>query len=225
MNKYQPKVDPNDVWSNVELYSRVSEDLTEKVEKGLDVAQKVLDSKNLVTIDKTIGTKLETVGNLVGKVVGNKSIIDILDTIGETVGVVGGVLGGVADIARLAQDKNCTPWDYVCAGVKAAKNVTDKIPILGNIMHITDFAFNGVNKAIEMAKDKDTNWVDWTRYGVGKVMDVLTFIPGFGQLLSFIGSSVDFFLQGMSQLWNVNKMNNTIRLENANNEAQWNTVR
>jgi hypothetical protein len=94
--------------------------------------------------------------------------------------------------------------------VKAAKNVTDKIPILGNIMHITDFAFNGVNEAVEIAKDKGTNWVDWTRFGVGKVMDVLTFIPGVGQLLSFIGSGGDFFLQGMSQLWNVNKMKNAI---------------
>jgi hypothetical protein len=44
-----------------------------------------------------------------------------------------------------------------------------------------------------MAKDENTNWVDWTRYEVGKVMDVLTFIPGVGQLLSFIGSGVDFF--------------------------------
>jgi hypothetical protein len=27
----------------------------------------------------------------------------------------------------------------------------------------------------------------------------------------------------MSQLWNLNKINNTIRLENANNEGYWNT--
>jgi hypothetical protein len=109
--------------------------------------------------------------------------------------------------------------------VKTAKNVTDKIPILGNIMHITDFAFNGVNEAVEMAKNENSNWIDWTRYGIGKVMDVLTFIPGVGQLISFIESDVDFFLQGMSQLWNVNKINNKIRLENANNEAHWNTQR
>jgi hypothetical protein len=56
-------------------------------------------------------------------------------------------------------------------------------------------------------------------------MEVLTFIPGVGQLLSFIGSGFDMFLQGMSQLWNVNKMNNKIRLENANNEVYWNTQR
>jgi hypothetical protein len=62
-------------------------------------------------------------------------------------------------------------------------------------MYITDFAFDGINEAIDMAKDKDTNWVDWTRYGVDKVMDVLIFIPGVGQMLSFIGSSMDFFLQ------------------------------
>jgi hypothetical protein len=134
-------------------------------------------------------------------------------------------LGGVADIARLAQDKNSTPWDYVEAGVKAAKNVTENIPILKNIMHIADFAFNGVNEAMEMAKDENTNWVDWTRYGVVKVMDVLTFIPGVGQLISFIGSGIDFFLQDISQLWNINKINNKIRLENANSEAHWNNVR
>jgi hypothetical protein len=87
-------------------------------------------------------------------------------------------------------------------------------------MHIADFTFNGVNGAIEMAKDKDTNWVAWTRYGVGKVMYVLTFIPGVGQLLFYIGSRIDFFLQGMSQLWNVNKMNNSIKLQNANWEAE-----
>jgi hypothetical protein len=86
-------------------------------------------------------------------------------------------------------------------------------------MHITDFAFNSINMAIEMAKDKDTK-VDWTRYGGGKVMDVLTFIPGVGQLLSFIGSSMDFFLQSISRLWNVNKMDNGIRLQNANWEAE-----
>jgi hypothetical protein len=56
-----------------------------------------------------------------------------------------------------------------------------------------DFAFNGINEAKEMAQDENTNWVDWTRYSVGKVMDVLTFIPGVGQLISFIGSGVDFF--------------------------------
>jgi hypothetical protein len=53
-------------------------------------------------------------------------------------------------------------------------------------------------------------------------MDVLTFIPGVGQLISFIGSGVDFFLQGKSQLWNVNKTSNAIRLQNANWEAEWN---
>jgi hypothetical protein len=31
--------------------------------------QKVVDSKNLVTIDKTIGKKFDPVGNLIGKVV------------------------------------------------------------------------------------------------------------------------------------------------------------
>jgi hypothetical protein len=56
-------------------------------------------------------------------------------------------------------------------------------------------------------------------------MDVLIFIPGVGKLLSFIGLDMDFFLQGMSQLWNVNKINNAIRLENANWEAHWNTQR
>jgi hypothetical protein len=30
MNKYQPKVDPNDVWTNVELYTDISYDLAEK---------------------------------------------------------------------------------------------------------------------------------------------------------------------------------------------------
>jgi hypothetical protein len=56
-------------------------------------------------------------------------------------------------------------------------------------------------------------------------MDVLTFIRGVGQLLSFIGSGMDFFLQGMYQLWNVNKMNNAIRLQNANWETEWNVKR
>jgi hypothetical protein len=109
MNKYQPQVDPNDVWNNVELYTDLGYDLAENLEKGLNVTQKVLDRKNLVTIGKTIGTKFETVGNAMGKVAGNKGLIDTLDTIGDTVGVIGGVLGGVADIARLAQDKNSTP--------------------------------------------------------------------------------------------------------------------
>jgi hypothetical protein len=45
MNKYQPKVHPNDVWSNIELYSGISHNLAEKVEKGLDMGQKVVDSK------------------------------------------------------------------------------------------------------------------------------------------------------------------------------------
>jgi hypothetical protein len=56
-------------------------------------------------------------------------------------------------------------------------------------------------------------------------MDVLTFIPGVGQLLSFIGSGMNFFFHGMSQLRNVNKMNNAIRLQNANLEVEWNTQR
>jgi hypothetical protein len=34
---------------------------------------------------------------------------------------------------------------------------------------------------------------------------------------------MDFFLQSISQLWNVNKMNNAIRLQNVNWEAEWNT--
>jgi hypothetical protein len=54
-------------------------------------------------------------------------------------------------------------------------------------------------------------------------MDILIFIPGVGQLLSILESGIDIFLQGMSKLWNVNKMNNAIRLENANNEAYRNT--
>jgi hypothetical protein len=31
-------------------------------------------------------------------------------------------------------------------------------------------------------------------------MDILIFIPSVGELLSFIGSGMDFFLQGMSKL-------------------------
>jgi hypothetical protein len=110
----------------------------------LDIAQKVVDSKNLVTICKTIGTKFETIGNAIGKVAGNKGIIDTLDTIGDTVGVVGSVLGGITNIARLAQDKNSTPWDYVGEGVKAAKNLTDKIPILGNIKYLDFYIYHCV---------------------------------------------------------------------------------
>jgi hypothetical protein len=59
MNKFQPQVDPNDVWTNVELYSVNSHDLAEKVENGLDYYQKIVDSKNLVIIGKTIGKKFE----------------------------------------------------------------------------------------------------------------------------------------------------------------------
>jgi hypothetical protein len=103
--------------------------------------------------------------------------------------------------------------------VKVAKNVTDKIPILGNIMYITNFVFYCINEVVEMPKDEYTNWVDWTKYGVGKVMDFLTFIPGIGQLISFIESGMDFFLQRKSQVLNVKKMNNPIQLENANNEV------
>jgi hypothetical protein len=121
------------------------------------MAQKVVDSKNLITIGKTIGKKFESVGNVIGKLAKNKGIIDTLDTVGDAVGVVGGILGEFTDIARLAQDKNTIPWDYVGAGVKATKIVTDKIPILGNIMDITDFAFNSVNEGRELAKDKDSN--------------------------------------------------------------------
>jgi hypothetical protein len=36
MNKHQPQVDPNDVWSNVELYSDITHDLDEKLEKRFD---------------------------------------------------------------------------------------------------------------------------------------------------------------------------------------------
>jgi hypothetical protein len=142
------------IWSNVELYSGISYDLAEKVEKGLDIAQKVVDSKNLVTTDKTIGKKFDTVDNLIGKVAKNKGIINAIDTAGDTVGVVGGIFGGVTDIPRLAQDQNSAPWDYVGAGVKVAKNITDKILVLCIIMHITDFTFNSVNEAVEMAKKK-----------------------------------------------------------------------
>jgi hypothetical protein len=109
MNKYQPQVDPNEVWNNVELYSDLGHYLAENLEKGLDVTQKVLDSKNFVIIGKTIGTKFETVGNAIGKLAENKGLIDTLDTMGDAVGVVGAVLGGITDIARLAQDKNSTP--------------------------------------------------------------------------------------------------------------------
>jgi hypothetical protein len=44
--------------------------------KGFEQASKILDSKNLVTIGKTIGTKFETIGNAIGKVGGNNGIID-----------------------------------------------------------------------------------------------------------------------------------------------------
>jgi hypothetical protein len=37
------------------------------VEKGLEYAQKIVDSKNLVIIGKTMGKKLDVVGNLIGK--------------------------------------------------------------------------------------------------------------------------------------------------------------
>jgi hypothetical protein len=40
MNEYKPRVNPNNVWSNVELYSDISHDLAEKLEKGLDMAKK-----------------------------------------------------------------------------------------------------------------------------------------------------------------------------------------
>jgi hypothetical protein len=109
VNKYYPKVDPNDVWTNVELYSDISHDMAEKLRKRLDMAQKVVDSKNLVIIGKTIGKKFDEVGNLIGNIAKNKSIIDTIDTVGNAVGVVGGILGGVTDIARLAQDSNSTP--------------------------------------------------------------------------------------------------------------------
>jgi hypothetical protein len=36
MNKYLPKVDLNDVWSNIELYSDISQDVVKKVENRLD---------------------------------------------------------------------------------------------------------------------------------------------------------------------------------------------
>jgi hypothetical protein len=91
MNKYQSKIARNDVWTNIKLYSGISHDLPEKMEKGLDMVQKLMDSKNHVTICKTIG-----------KVAGNKGIIDILDTIGDKVGVVGGVLEGVTDICKIS---------------------------------------------------------------------------------------------------------------------------
>jgi hypothetical protein len=71
------------------------------------MAQKVVDSKNLVTIGKTIGKKFERVDNLLGKVAKNKGIIDTLDTVGDA---VNGIFGGVTDIARLAQDPISTPW-------------------------------------------------------------------------------------------------------------------
>jgi hypothetical protein len=34
---------------------------------------------------------------------------------------------------------------------------------------------------------------------------------------------MNFFLQGMAELWNVNKMNTAIRLQNCNWEPEWNT--
>jgi hypothetical protein len=152
ITKYKPNVDPNDVWSNVELYSDISHDLAEKLEKRLDMGEKVVDSKNLVSFGKTIGKKFERVGNLVGKVAKNKRVIDVVDTVGDGIGVVSCIFGSVTDITRLAQDQNITRWDYIGAGVKATKNVTDKIPVLGNIMHITDFSFNCINEAAEMQK-------------------------------------------------------------------------
>jgi hypothetical protein len=77
-------------------------------------------------------TLLDTVRDVVGVVRG---------ILGGITGVVAGVLGGVTDIARLAQDKNNTPWGDVGTGVKASKNITDKIALLGNIIHVTDFRF------------------------------------------------------------------------------------
>jgi hypothetical protein len=35
MNKYDPKIDPNNIWSNIELSSQISYDLAEKVGKGI----------------------------------------------------------------------------------------------------------------------------------------------------------------------------------------------
>jgi hypothetical protein len=62
------------------LYTDIGHNLAENLDEGLDVAQKVLDSKNLV-IGKTIGKKFETVVNAIGNVAKNKGIIETLDTV------------------------------------------------------------------------------------------------------------------------------------------------
>jgi hypothetical protein len=89
MNKYKPKVDPNNVWTNVKLYSGISHDLAEKVEKGLKVAKKVVDSKNFVAFGKTVGKKFDTINNLIGMVAKNNGVINTLNIGGDVVGVVG----------------------------------------------------------------------------------------------------------------------------------------
>jgi hypothetical protein len=43
--------------------------------------------------------------------------------VGDGVVVIGGIFGSITDIARLAQDPNSAPWDYIGAGAKTAKNV------------------------------------------------------------------------------------------------------
>jgi ribonucleotide reductase beta subunit family protein with ferritin-like domain len=59
--------------------------------------------------------------------------------------------------------------------------------------------------------------VDWTKYGVDKAFDVLNMVPGLGIISSFLGTGVDFFLDCMSDIWNIEKQNAEITRDNEAN--------
>jgi hypothetical protein len=74
-----------------------------------------------------------------------------------------------------------------------------------------DLTVGAIAGAKNLIDDLDTNFVDWTKYSVDKVFDVLNMVQGLNIISSVLGTGMDFFLDGMSDIWNINKENAQIK--------------
>jgi hypothetical protein len=145
---------------------------------------------------------------------------DLIDKIGDAGGIIAGVGKDTFNLIKEIVNKDDNPWDYIKTGLNVVKDLKlEKPPGLKGILglgigiSIADLTVGAVAGAKNLIDDPDTNFVDWTKYCVDKVFDVLNMVPGLG-INSVLGTGMDFFLDGMSVIWNINKENAQIKADN-----------
>jgi hypothetical protein len=145
----------------------------------------------------------------------------LIEKAGDVAGSVVGVGKDTFDLIKDIVNKDDNPWDYIKTGMDIIKDLKlEKLPGLKGIpglgigIGIADLTVGAVAGAKNLLDDRDTNFVDWTKYGVDKAFDVLNMVIGLGIISSFFGTGVDFFLDGMSDIWNIEKQNAKITRDN-----------